>query len=480
MNSKLKEFISKYYRNWGAETISNSGSNREYYRISYSKDKTLIAVYSPNSNETKAFLHFTKVLENAEVNVPQIIYANKNDNIYLLKDLGEISLFDIISTKTTKYLTKHMLDLCKKALSQLVYIQFEAANKIDYDKAYPTSRMDMQSIMWDLNYFKYNFLKLTGIDFDERALENDFLNFTGIIMQIKPQTFVYRDFQSRNIIVNNDELGFIDYQGGRKGPNVYDLASFIYQAKAKFSDQDRANLISHYFNEVKKYISNYNRKTFKRDLKFVRLLRAMQTLGAYGYRGIVENKPHFVQSLDLGIENFIQALDDCRNELLIFPEMNKIVDEIKNKYRTKNTETDTDNVNVVRETPLLLEIYSFSYLKDDIPTHEKHGGGFVFDCRCLPNPFWKEDLKHLSGLDKNVKYYLNSKQEVNEFVNNVKNIINQAVSDYYDRGHESLMISFGCTGGKHRSVYCAERIAEIYKKSDKVKVVVKHLQRKRW
>ncbi|MDL2228133.1 phosphotransferase [Odoribacter sp. OttesenSCG-928-L07] len=475
MNKDLEKLINRYYRNWKAVQIQNSGSGREYYRVTYAENKSIIAVYSPNSNETKAFLSFTKTFEKANVKVPQILFSCEEENVYLLKDLGNVSLFDVISTRSTINLNIETLELCYKAISQLLYVQFVASKNIDYSKAYPASRMDKESIMWDLNYFKYNFLKLTGVDFDERALEKDFQNLTGIIMQIQPQNFVYRDFQSRNIMVNDNGLWFIDYQGGRKGPCVYDLASFLYQARANFTDLDREKLLSHYFNEINQYL-DYNKKAFRRDVKFVRLLRAMQTLGAYGFRGLIEKKPHFVQSMDAGIKNFIQALNDCKKEFLIFPEINKVIEKLIDDNFKDSKRKDE----IVREKPIDLKIVSFSYKKNGIPIDEKHGGGFVFDCRCLPNPYWEDDLKYLSGLDKKVKYYFSSKPEVDDFLVNVKKIVDQTVDNYYDKGYESLMISFGCTGGKHRSVYCADKIASLYKGSNKVKASVKHLQKKSW
>ena len=473
MDSKLINILNEFCGEWTSEAINNSGSNRDYYRIKYGGGKTLIAVHSPNSNETRAFLHFTKVLSNGGANVPKILLEHENINIYLLEDLGNTSLLDIILKRTLKKNQAENIELYKSALNQLAHIQYEAANEIDYSVAYPTSKMSAQSIMWDLNYFKYNFLKLTGIDFDERLLEYDFTSIVGIIQNIRHQKFVYRDFQSRNIMFHDEKLWFIDYQGGREGPCVYDLVSFVYQAKAGFSDLLKEELIAHYYGKIIQY-TNYRREEFYRDVKFVRLLRAMQTLGAYGYRGLIEKKPHFVESMNLGIQNFIEALNECEEKTMNLPELNKIAIALTDRQKMIKVKEK-----LREEPPLNLFINSFSYAKNGIPK-DKHGGGFVFDCRCLPNPFWDENLKHFSGLDAEVKEFFKSKQEVDEYLSNVAKIIEQAVNEYYQNGYESLMVSFGCTGGQHRSVYCADRIAEMYKNSKKIKPVVKHLQRKSW
>lgn len=473
MNPKLKKLIDNYCNNWSAKQITGSGSNRVYYRITFPKG-SCIAVYSSNSKETKAFLNFTQTFDEAGANVPKIIAADETDNIYLLEDLGNIALFDLITTKKNNTLNDYLTELCRKSLKCLANIQFEASKNINYSLAFPTPTFDKMSIMWDLNYFKYNFLKVINVDFDELALEKDFNFIADKALAANTNSFMYRDFQSRNIIIRNNEPWFIDYQGGRKGPCTYDLVSFIYQAKAGFIDDDRSVLKNDYYNFISQYI-DYDKKHFDNDVLIMRLLRILQTLGAYGFRGLIERKPHFYESISISLENTYSLLQELDVDSFKLPELRNVFSSIKAKKNLGN-----NNNNIVPDK-LNLIVTSFSYLYNSVPSDHSHGGGFVFDCRALPNPYWIPELRQFCGKDLPIINFLENEKEVYDFLDYAVNITEISVKKYIQRNFNMLQVSFGCSGGKHRSVYCAEKFAEYYQKKYKnINVIINHLREDTW
>jgi len=162
--------------------------------------------------------------------------------------------------------------------------------------------------MWDLNYFKYYFLKLVRIPFDEQALEDDFRKFTDYLLQERSDYFLFRDFQSANIMIKADEPYFIDYQGGRRGALQYDSASLLYDAKAKVPKEDRQELISYYMDELEKKIP-VDRGQFMGYYQGYVLIRLMQAMGAFGFRGVVEKKPGFMESIPPALVMFQDMLD---------------------------------------------------------------------------------------------------------------------------------------------------------------------------
>ncbi|MDD4142005.1 MAG: RNase adapter RapZ [Bacteroidales bacterium] len=459
--------------------IKNSGSDREYYRATLSKndalkdncatsaqDETVIAVFSPKEIEMRAFLYLSEMFAKAGANVPKVLLTDEN-NSYLLEDLGDVSLFKMIMENATG-----AVELCCKSLKKLACLQFVAAKDIDYSKPFICQPFDATTIMWDLNYFKYCFLKSYKTDFDEAALQRDFDELTKKTAAIDKISFMYRDFQSRNVMVRDDEPWFIDYQSGRRGPCVYDLVSFVYQAKAEFPYEDKKKMIETYYEEMSKYLA-YPREEFDKDVLIVRLVRNLQTLGAYGFRGLVEKRPHFLQSISLGINNLAEVIPLVSDELEL-PELSRIAKIMldKDKQQTKENVVDNDK--------LVVEINSFSFLYGSVPTNMDHGGGFVFDCRALPNPYWIAELRSFTGHDKPVIDFLKGKAEIGDFMHNIESLVCQSVDKYIERNFKFLMVSFGCSGGRHRSVYCADSLAEYLqnKYDDKIKVVVRHLQTK--
>lgn len=456
----------------------NGGSPRQYYRIYRKNKETLVVAHSSNIQENMAFFHFSEVFSKEGINVPEIVAISDDKTMYILSDLGDTTLFSLLTARTDYYLSPVVKNLCCKALENLVKMQFGTFGIIDYSFAYPIANFDETALLWDLNYFKYCLLKPSGIDFNEADLETDFQSIIKqILNNVTLTSFVYRDFQSRNIMVDEDgNLSFIDYQGGRKGVCVYDLASFISQAKANYSEKDKAFFIDYYFELIREYVT-ISKNEFCKVLNIIVLHRVMQTLGAYGFRGLIERKKHFIDSLKPAVANLESALNRVKesydNELQL-NEIERVVLSLKDKYlKDETTENCSDELTVT--------INSFSYKLNSLPTDKSNGGGFIFDCRALPNPYRINELRPLSGNTQEIKTYMDSKPETNLFFENVSNIVCMTVDNYLERKFNNLMVSFGCTGGKHRSVYNAERLAKYLRdKYENIRIVVNHLNSQNW
>ena len=473
MNKVISQ-IKKLYETWAKEEAANiiplaqSGSYRKYFRI-ISYNKNAIGVFNPDGKENRAFISFTKHFLKKDLNVPHLFSQNLKENIYLIEDLGDTTLYSLIEKENEKgKLSEKTLSYYKDALSHLVCLQLDGGKGLDYSACYPRAKFDKQSILWDLNYFKYYFLKLVKIPFDEQKLENDFNAFSEFLLSADTKYFMYRDFQSRNILVHNEQLYFIDYQGGRKGALQYDVASLLFQAKVNLSEQVRNELLMHYLAEL-------NKRTTVRVIEFKKyyyayvLIRLLQTLGAYGFRGYFENKSHFLLSIPFALQN-LQWLLENNHLPKKLPELNRVLASILRngellKLRLKSS-----------DEKLKVTINSFSY-KEGIPKdYSGNGGGFVFDCRSLENPGRYPEYVNNTGLDENVIQFLNDRNDVRDFLNSVYSIVDESVKNYLQRDFKNLLISFGCTGGQHRSVYCVENLAKHVKDTFNVSVIVNHTQ----
>jgi len=462
------------YEGWAKEEalyiipLAQSGSYRKYFRIN-GKEKTAIGVFNPDEKENKAFISFTKHFLKKGLNVPKLYTQNLEENIYLIEDLGDTTLFSLIEKeKTNNSLSEKVLSYYRDALSHLIRFQIDGGKGLDYSVCYPRAKFDKQSIIWDLNYFKYYFLKLAKIPFDEQKLEDDFNAFSKFLLQADSKYFMYRDFQSRNILVHNDELYFVDYQGGRKGALQYDVASLLFQAKVNLPAQIREDLLKFYLDEVGQKVKIKNQNFLKQYNGYV-LIRLLQTLGAYGFRGYYENKSHFLLSIPFALNN-LQWLQEKNHLPKKFNELNRVLASI-----LKNEELKKLNQNH-KDKKLKVAINSFSY-KEGIPMdYSGNGGGFVFDCRSLENPGRYPEYVNNSGLDENVIQFLNDKKDVKDFLKYVNSIVDESVKNYIQRDFRDLMISFGCTGGQHRSVYCAENLAKHLKENFNIAVGVNHTQ----
>ena len=320
--------------------------------------------------------------------------------------------------------------------------------------------------MWDLNYFKYYFLKLTKTVFDEQLLENDINKFAEFLLSAEMNNFMYRDFQSHNIMIKDEKLYFIDYQGGRKGALQYDVASLLYDAKADVPQKIRDELVEFYIQHLNRR-TKINRKEFLNHYYGYILIRILQAMGAYGFRGLYENKVHFLKSIPYSIKNLKYLID---NNLLPdgFPELRKSLAKIINNDKlSKFGYHETQD-------KLKVTINSFSY-KNGIPLDlSGNGGGFVFDCRALPNPGRLEKFKELTGRNKEVIFFLENESTVKNFLENVSKISEVSIKNYIERKFTSLVINFGCTGGQHRSVYSAEKLSTLLKNKFDINVEVNH------
>lgn len=444
-----------------------SGSSRVYYRISTEKD-TFIATYNSNIEENKAFLIFSKHFESLNLPVPQILAVNADMDCYIQSDLGDTSLFNYVQdcVKNNLY-NDETIELYRDAISNLVDFQIKGNIKLDYSVAYPSSSFDRNSILDDLNYFKYYFLKVNDeIVFNESKLNADFHNIANYIIEAPADYFMYRDFQSRNIMIKDNKTYFIDYQGGRKGPLQYDIVSLLYQVKAQLPDSLRNDLLAHYKTQLSKYLDIKYIEFDKYYHAFV-LLRLLQVLGAYGFRGLIQKKQHFIESIPYALNELI-SLNDKLDFPFETPELNNVLNQLNvllSKYKHIDNEKLTVTVN------------SFSYKNGGIPEDRSGNcGGFVFDCRALPNPGRFAEYKKLTGQDAEVQDYLNKYKDVNDFLELTHSLIFQSVENYLERNFKNLFVNFGCTGGQHRSVFFAEKMAHaLREKYPQTKVVLNHI-----
>jgi aminoglycoside/choline kinase family phosphotransferase len=431
-----------------------------------SRTGTAIGVWSQTKEENAAFLGFTAHFLDAGLPVPKIYRQDMEHDVYLLEDLGDVTLLALVEHAQNKGTFPDAIrDYYKAALDHLVRFQVQASNGLDYSLCYPRDRFDAQSMLWDLNYFKYYFLKL-HLDFHEEKLEQDFMTLASYLEKAGAGHFMYRDFQARNIMVREGQVYFIDYQGGRKGPLQYDVASLLFQAKAALPASFRDEMLHHYLEELKKHIS-VDETAFREHYDGFVLIRILQVLGAYGFRGLIEKKPYFRMSIPGALANLQWWLDHAHLPLEL-PELNRCLAELVkiDKYSHRKHITPGH---------LTLAISSFSY-RNGIPDDQTgFGGGFVFDCRALPNPGREEQYRAFNGKDKVIIDYLEMHPEVRQFLDHAELLVRQSVDNYLERKFERLSVQFGCTGGQHRSVYCAEKLASLLaQKYPEVNIRVHH------
>lgn len=443
----------------GIEKISADGSNRQYFRC-FSMQHPCIGVYNEDRKENEAFLSYAKQLKESGINVPEIYAEDLDNGVYLQQDLGDTTLFAYLQ----KHSKEETLQCYEKVIKQLPRIQ--TVKDFDYTYAYPRKDFDRQSIQWDLNYFKYYFLKLSSIPFEEQALENDFTTLTDYLLSCDTNYFLYRDFQSRNIMLYGNKVWFIDFQGGRKGALQYDIASLLFDAKADISIETREYLLDLYINELKKYVE-VDEQDFKNHFYAYVYVRIMQAMGSYGYRGYFEKKSHFLKSIPFALKN-LEYLENNVNLPINIPTLHQLYKQLVNSSKLLSLSKGGNKLTV--------NIKSFSYKKGYPHDLSGNGGGFVFDCRALPNPGRLEEFKKLTGKDEPVREYLKDKEEVAFFLQNVENIVQQSVDNYLKRGFANLSVYFGCTGGQHRSVYSAEYLADKLSQNPDLNIIVQHVE----
>jgi aminoglycoside/choline kinase family phosphotransferase len=475
-HTEQQQLISDLFMQWSGEEpieiigLPPSGSDRKYFRISFSKG-TIIGAYNPIIQENNAFLGFAKHFKNQGLNVPQILAEDTKNFVYLLEDLGDTTLFSLLPHSREQVMFKEpVMNLYRKILDQLPVFQIKGAQGLDFSVCFPRHAFDRNSMMWDLNYFKYYFLKLAGILYDEQKLEDDFHSFCNYLLEAESEYFLYRDFQSRNIMIRDGEPWFIDYQGGRKGALQYDIASLLYDAKANIHPQQREELLDYYIQSVKKHIDIDEQKFRDHFYGFV-VIRIMQAMGAYGFRGFYEKKPLFLQSIFYAKRNLLWLLENNKIPQNA-PYIRHILYEIIASPNLKKYDKPSSGLKV--------SIRSFSYRKG-LPVDESgNGGGFMFDCRSLPNPGREMQYKTLTGRDQTVIDYLQKEDAVSEFIEITSQLVENSVKMYLARGFTHLMVSYGCTGGQHRSVYSAEKLAERLSRKFDVTIDLQHNEQLSW
>ncbi len=454
------------------EQLPRSGSDRIYFRI-FHNNKSFIATYNLNVKENKTFIAFSNHFKQKNLPVPEILFVNDETTTYLQQDLGTVSLLDVLE----KYgHSDEVFDLYKKSLYSLAQLQINGDKGLDYDICLTAKEFGRQAILSDLLYFKYYFLDTLQLPYDKQTMMDDFDALSVYLTRTKYKYFMFRDFQSRNIIINNDEVYFIDFQGGMKGALQYDVASLLWQAKAQLSVDWKLRLVYYYLDVIDELLPKpVDRNVFIGQYDGYVLIRQLQVLGAYGFRGLFERKSYFLTSIPFALKNLKSFLQNSHVGI-ITPELSRMLEVITTPEIISRFQPFQSN----EETNLVVIINSFSY-KKNIPADENgNGGGFVFDCRGLLNPGRFDEFKTLTGNDKKVIDFLEQRTRINEFLNAVYDMIDISVEDYIKRGFLSLMINFGCTGGQHRSVYAAEQTAKHLKNKYKVKVIVQHLNEQNW
>ena len=445
------ELLAQLYQSYTGEAptsiepLPGAGSNRKYFRLK--GKESLIGVYGTSTEENRAFIYMARHFSQKGLPVPRILAEAADQSAYLQDDLGDISLFQFIKQgRESGNFSDEETNILKQTIRLLPQIQFEGSKDMDFSYCYPLATFNHLRVLWDLNYFKYCFLKATGLEFQENLLEDDFERMADTLLQIEPQVFMYRDFQSRNIMIREEKPYFIDFQGGRKGPFYYDVASFLWQAKANYPDSLRQELLDEYLDALRPYHA-IDKEQFLTTLRHFVLFRTLQVLGAYGFRGYFEKKAHFIQSVPYAIENLRQLLETDFPEYPYLCLMLRKLTELPQFASIRN------------RRKLTVRVMSFSYKKGILEDPSGNGGGYVFDCRAVHNPGKYEQYKQLTGRDKPVIDFLEQDGEILQFLEHVDALADAHVQRFLERGFTNLSICFGCTGGQHRSVYSAEHVA---------------------
>lgn len=468
MLSKVKNL---YIEGFGHEPhsvvrLTGDGSNRVYFRVSSGNDSVIAAV-GTSVEENRAFFAVAEAMEKSGVNAPKVHAVSSDELAYLQDDLGDTSLYASLQGARDRgdFSAEEVALLCR-VMSQLPHIQFRIPRYFNFSNCYPVSDFNERTVMWDLNYFKYCFLKGVGVEFNENLLEDEFDKMAAMLLSDNDNAFLYRDFQSRNVMLKDGEPCFIDFQGGRRGPIYYDVASFVGQARAKYTDAVVASMVDAYIAALEEY-KRVDRGHFLKMLELFRVFRLLQNLGTYGYRGLFERKKAFVESIPAALMQ-LQGLLTRGGD---FPYLLSLVKEISALPLFVRDESKE----------LTVDVISFSYKRGIPDDTSGNGGGFVFDCRAIHNPGRYEPYKKLTGMDEPVIKFLETESNIAEFLENAYALVDNMVDTYKKRGFTHIQVCCGCTGGQHRSVYSAEHIARHVSEKFGVRVVVTHkMQNKRY
>ena len=471
---EIIQSIRALYQSWKGEepesldVLQQSGSERRYFRL-WGKEGSVIGTYGANIRENEAFIYFSNEFRKNELAVPEILAVSKDGAYYLQQDFGNVSLLNRLEAEG---FVQPVYDLFRQSLEQLAMLQVKGDKGLDYNQCLTNKEFGKQAIMADLLYFKYYFLDALRKPYDKQKLIDDFEALSNYLTHTEYKYFMFRDFQSRNILVTDDnQVHFIDYQGGMKGAPQYDVASMLWQARANLPEDWKERLLEDYMTAFEQWIpAAMDRAVFRSQYNGYVLIRLLQVLGAYGFRGLFERKAQFLTSIPLALRNLRDFFQNQRLGIAV-PEFRKVLnmcvaDEIIEQF-TPLQASDS--------TPLLVKICSFSYRNGVPADNSGNGGGYVFDCRGILNPGRLDSMKTKTGRDKDVKDFLEQQTRMPEFLNSVFDIVDISVEDYIRRGFESLTVCFGCTGGQHRSVYAADALARHLRNKFKVKIELSHL-----
>jgi aminoglycoside/choline kinase family phosphotransferase len=458
-----------------ASSLAADGSQRAMSRLHGPRGERAIAVRGPDPDENRAFLSYSRSFRSIGLPVPEVYGEDEAAGVYLVEDLGDVTLFRALGEARAadpSPFPAAMWPVYRRVLETLPRFQVDGGRAVDWSVARPRAAFDRPSMRWDLDYFKYHFLKLAHVRFDEDRLERDFERLVAFLLEADATHFLYRDFQSRNVMLRGGEPWFLDYQGGRRGALAYDAASLLYDAKAAIPEAVREALLEHYLGALSERVA-VDREAFRTHYRGFVVIRILQAMGAYGYRGFYERKAHFLKSVPYAVGNLERLLGDGLLPIDV-PELRAVLERIVATPSLRGTSSPTPSGLVVR-------IGSFSYRHGLPQDPSDHGGGFVFDCRAIENPGLDARYASLSGLDEEVARFLEARDDADAFLGHAQAMVEAQVRAYLARGWTSLDVRFGCTGGRHRSVWCAERLAAaLAERFPAATFVVEHRERSRW
>lgn len=485
MKNKIEKIKKLYQETYGQEPVSmdvlpQAGSERRYFRFWNAEKKSVIGTFGANIPENETFLYFSEQFSKQNLPTANILAVSNDKECYLQEDFGDVSLINILEEKGY---TDEVYDLYQLSLQWLARLQVRGDQNLDYSKCLTNAEFGRQAIMADLLYFKYYFLDALRHPYDKQKLIDDFEALSNYLTHVDHKFFMFRDFQSRNIQVTRKDLStlnenglpsysvhFIDYQGGMKGAPQYDVASLLWQARASLPESWKEKLLDDYMNALDPLLDKpLNRLSFTGQYNGYVLIRLLQVLGAYGFRGLFERKAHFLTSIPLALDNLKSFIANHPLNIAL-PEFERVLsicvdDEVVSQFTPLQAND---------QTPLVVRVCSFSY-KQGLPIIDgENGGGFVFDCRGILNPGRIDSMKSKTGRDKPVIQYLEQQTKMPSFLNSVFDVVDISVEEYIRRGFDSLYVSFGCTGGQHRSVYAADALAKHLKNKFKVKIELNH------
>ena len=305
--------------------LAQSGSSRINY-IGSLDDRKYVVTYIENLRENEAFFYFSELFQGLNLNTPKVFKINPERDLYIQEFLGDKTLSEIISEEG---LTERVKNLVKKSLEKLFELQTRTLEKVDFKKSFEYESYDDLPIMHDLYYFKNFLIDVLEIEYHKSTLLKEFKTISEIIQKLRPKTLMIRDFQSRNILVDkNDEVFFIDYQSAMEGPASYDVISFLYQAKANFPNDFKEEMLEYYLSF---WDQDVDKSNLKESFNWMKIMRFLQVLGAYGFRGLIQRKAHFLSSLLQGIDNIYDLNQNWSVIAFQFPELYFIILRLKSK-----------------------------------------------------------------------------------------------------------------------------------------------------